>query len=82
MYEVHLQYGYTLKDIAEYIGVHYSIESRVIKKTRGKMKSDIARPDHIIYVHEASFFDKKSKSGSEWVFIFLIIVFCHFNGNE
>ncbi|MBU4350347.1 hypothetical protein KJ599_08505, partial [bacterium] len=48
MYAAHLQYGYTLKDIAEYIGVHYSIESRVIKKTRGKIKSDIARPDPII----------------------------------
>ena len=32
------------------------------------MKSDIARPDPIIYVYEAYFFNKKSKSGSEWVF--------------
>jgi len=32
MYEAHLQYGYTLKDIAEYIGVHYTTVSRVIKK--------------------------------------------------
>jgi hypothetical protein len=51
------------------------------------MKSDIAISDPTIsdptiHIHEASFFDKKSKSGSEWVFIFLIIVFCHFNGNE
>jgi len=37
---------------------------------------------NIIHIHEAYFFDKKSKSTSEWVFIFLIIVFCHFNGNE
>jgi len=32
MYEAHLQYGYTLKDIAEYIGVHCSTVSRAIKK--------------------------------------------------
>jgi DNA-binding MarR family transcriptional regulator len=32
MYEVHLQYGYILKDIAEYIGIHYTIVGRVIKK--------------------------------------------------
>jgi len=31
-YEAHLQYDYTLKEIAEYIGVHYSIVSRAIKK--------------------------------------------------
>jgi hypothetical protein len=47
-YEAHLQYGYILKDLAEYIGVHYSAVSRVIKKMRGKRKSDIARPDHTI----------------------------------
>jgi len=34
MYEAHLQYGYTLKDIAEYIGVHYTAVSRVIKNER------------------------------------------------
>ena len=32
MYEAHQQCGYTLKDIAEYIGVHYTTVSRVIKK--------------------------------------------------
>ena len=32
MYEAHLQYGYTLKDIAEFIGIHYTTVSRVIKK--------------------------------------------------
>ena len=36
MYEAHLQYGYTLKDIAEYIGVHYTIVSRAIKKIEGE----------------------------------------------
>jgi len=32
MYEAHLQYCYTLKVIAEYIGIHYSTVSRAIKK--------------------------------------------------
>jgi len=27
-------YGYTLKDIAEYIGVHYTTVSRAIKKIK------------------------------------------------
>jgi DNA-directed RNA polymerase specialized sigma subunit len=36
MYEAHLQYGYTLKEIAEYIGVHYSTVSRAIKKVEGE----------------------------------------------
>jgi DNA-directed RNA polymerase specialized sigma subunit len=45
MYEAHLQHGYTLKDIAEYIGVHYTTVSRANKKSSGKMKSDIARLD-------------------------------------
>ena len=35
-YEAHLQYGYTLKDIAEYIGLHYSTVSRAIKKIGGE----------------------------------------------
>jgi hypothetical protein len=49
MYEAHLQYGYTLKDIAEYIGVHYTtVRAERLKELRGKMKSDIARPDPII----------------------------------
>ena len=36
MYEAYLQYGYTLKDIAEYIAVHYTAVSRVIKKIEGE----------------------------------------------
>jgi len=30
------QYGYTLKDIAEYIGVHYTTVSRAIKRIEGE----------------------------------------------
>lgn len=36
IYEACLQYGYTLKDIAEYFGVHYTTVSRVIKKIEGE----------------------------------------------
>jgi hypothetical protein len=36
MSEAYLQYGYTLKDIAEYIGVHYTTVSRAIKKIEGE----------------------------------------------
>ena len=32
MYETHHQYGYTLKDIAEYIGIHYTTVSRANRK--------------------------------------------------
>jgi len=32
IYESHLQYGYTLKEIAEYIGVHDTTVSRAVKK--------------------------------------------------
>ena len=35
-YEAHLQYGYTLKEIAEYIDLHYSTVSRAIKKIEGE----------------------------------------------
>jgi len=35
MYEACLQYGYTLKEIAEYIGVHYTTVSKVIKRIEG-----------------------------------------------
>jgi DNA-binding MarR family transcriptional regulator len=36
IYKAHLQYGYTLKEIAEYIGVHYTTVSRVIKRIEGE----------------------------------------------
>ena len=32
MCEAHLKYGYTLKEIAEYIGIDYATVSRVIRK--------------------------------------------------
>jgi len=31
MYEAHLRYGYTLKDIVEYIGIYYTTVSKAIK---------------------------------------------------
>ena len=38
MYKSHVRYGYTLKDIAEYIGVHYITVSRAIKKEEKNKK--------------------------------------------
>ena len=34
VYEAHVRYGYTLKDIAEHIGVHYTTVSRVVKRIK------------------------------------------------
>jgi len=36
MYKACLAYGYTLKDVAEYIGAHYIAVSRVIKRIEGE----------------------------------------------
>jgi DNA-binding MarR family transcriptional regulator len=36
MSEAHLQYGYTLKDIAKYIGLYYTTVSKAIKKIEGE----------------------------------------------
>jgi DNA-binding MarR family transcriptional regulator len=36
MYEAYLQHGYTLKEIAKYIGVQYTTVSRAIKKIEGE----------------------------------------------
>jgi len=36
MHEAHVRYGYTLKDIAGYIGVYYTTVSRAIKSHREK----------------------------------------------
>jgi DNA-binding MarR family transcriptional regulator len=36
MYKTHQQYGYTLKDIAEYIGVYYAKVGRAIKRIEGE----------------------------------------------
>jgi len=36
MYKAHLQYAYTLKEIAEYLGIHYSTVSRAVKRIEEK----------------------------------------------
>jgi len=38
IYEAHLQYSYTLKNIAQYIGLHYATVSRAIKNIKGEEK--------------------------------------------
>jgi DNA-binding MarR family transcriptional regulator len=35
MYEAHVRYGYTLKEIGDQAGVHYATVSRIIKKMCG-----------------------------------------------
>jgi len=36
IYKAHLQYAYTLKEIAEYLGIHYSTVSRAVKRIEQK----------------------------------------------
>jgi len=31
MHQAHVKYGYTLKEIADYLGIHYTTVSKVIK---------------------------------------------------
>ncbi len=40
--EAHVTYGYTLKDIAGFLGIHYTTVSRIVTDSR---KNDISRPD-------------------------------------
>ena len=50
MHEAHIRYGYTLKDIAEYLGVHYTTVSRLLKRLRRNIKVILQRPDPIFIV--------------------------------
>lgn len=43
IFEAHLKYGYTLKEIAEHLGIHYTTVSKVIGT--GLQKSDFSRLD-------------------------------------
>ncbi len=36
VYEAHVRYGYTLKDTADYLGVHYATVSRIVKRVEEK----------------------------------------------
>lgn len=42
IYQAHLQHGYTLKEIADHLGIHYTTVSKAIKVV---VKTDISRPD-------------------------------------
>jgi len=37
VYEAHVQYGYTIKEIAEFLGLHYTTVSKIVKKAEEKM---------------------------------------------
>lgn len=36
MYAAHVQYGYTLKEIGDFLGIHYSTVSKLLKETKGQ----------------------------------------------
>ena len=38
IFEAHIRYGYTLKEVAGHIGVHYTTVSRAINMIEGKQK--------------------------------------------
>ncbi len=38
IYEAYVRYGYTLKDIAQYLGLHYVTISRTIKRVEENLK--------------------------------------------
>jgi len=37
VYEAHVEYGYTLKEIAEHLGVLYTMVGRIIRRVGGKV---------------------------------------------
>jgi len=36
VYDAHLRYGYTLKEIADYLGLHYSTVSKIVQRMEEK----------------------------------------------
>jgi len=48
IYQAYQKYGYTLKDIAKYFGIHYSTVSRTIKRVEDQVENDIARVDPVL----------------------------------
>jgi hypothetical protein len=36
IYKAHIRYGYTLKDIAEHVGVHYTTISRIVRRVEAR----------------------------------------------
>ncbi len=47
IFEAHVTYGYRLKEVGDYLGLHYATVSKIVKKVEGKggEKSVKARPD-------------------------------------
>jgi len=40
IYAAHIEYGYTIKEIADYLGIHYSTVSKVIKNEIKKQEQN------------------------------------------
>ncbi|MBI5182128.1 MAG: helix-turn-helix domain-containing protein, partial [Nitrospirae bacterium] len=36
IYHAHVRYGYTLKEIADYLGIHYTTISKAVKEVEGR----------------------------------------------
>jgi putative transposase len=41
IYHAYVRYGYTMKEIADYLGFHYATVSRTIKRVEGERRSNV-----------------------------------------
>jgi len=78
IYIAHLEYAYTLKEIAEYLGIHYTTVSRAVKRTERKVKYDIARPDPKDYLFFKGLSGKKQTNILRFLGIYLFLLFFYF----
>ena len=47
IYVAHVQYGYTLKEMADFLGIHYSTLSKALKKAKGGKKKGVSNNSKI-----------------------------------
>ncbi len=36
VYQAHVKFGYTLKEIADYLAIHYTTVSKIVKEVEGR----------------------------------------------
>ena len=51
IYAAHIEYGYTIKEIADYLGIHYSTVSKVIKNEIKKVALRAAMRKLLLIAH-------------------------------